>query len=111
MNLKKKKEIKLSFCVEEKYKNKIRDLKEYIKQLKLICQDKKKISFDDIDFYFEDEYKKNLEISDSSIGDLLIKLLEITPIQIAKIIGNQFNIMSDGDYIDKKKKKKKKGGE
>ena len=35
-------EIKLSFCVEKKYKNKIRDLKEYIKQLKLICQDKKK---------------------------------------------------------------------
>jgi len=69
----------------------------------LICQEKKKISFDNIiDFYIEDEYKKNLEISDSSIGDLLIKLLEITPIQIAKIIGNEFNIMSDGDYIDKK---------
>ena len=38
----KKKEIKLSFCVEKNYKNKITKLKEYITQLKLICQEKKK---------------------------------------------------------------------
>ena len=38
----KKIEIKLSFCVEKKYKNKIKYLKEYITQLKLICQEKKK---------------------------------------------------------------------
>ena len=63
---------------------------------------KKKISFEDIDFYYEDEYKNIFEIKDSSIGYLLIKLLEITPIQIAKIIGNEFKIMSDGDIIDKK---------
>ena len=35
---------------------------------------KKKISF------YKDKYKNNLEIYDSSIGDLLIKLLEINPI-------------------------------
>ena len=88
--------------MEEKYKNKIKDLKNYIKNLKSICQEKKKISFDDIEFYFEDEYKNNFEINDSSIGDLLIKCLEITPIQIAKIMGNEFKIMSDGENIDKK---------
>ena len=61
----------------------------------------KKISFDDIDFNFLDEYQRNYNIKDSSIGGLLIRLLEIIPIQIAKIMGSEFKVMSNGENIDK----------
>ena len=61
----------------------------------------KKISFNDIDFNFIDEYNKNCIIKDSSLGRILINFLEIIPIQIAKIIGREFKVMSNGENIDK----------
>lgn len=102
LNVFNKKELKLSFFIEDNFRKKIDGLKNYIKELKKICQNKKKISFDDIDFIFEEEFEKNINIKDSSIGNILIKCLEITPIQIAKIMNNDFKIMSDGENIDKK---------
>ena len=96
-----KKKINLSFYLDNYNTNNISEFKTYINELKKICQEKKKISFDDIDFNFIDEYERNYNIKDSSIGNLLIKFLEIIPIQIAKIMGREFKVMSNGENIDK----------
>ena len=96
-----KKQINLCFYLDNYNTDNISDFKTYINELKKICQEKKKISFDDIDFNFIDEYKRNYNIKDSSIGSLLIRFLEIIPIQIAKIIGREFKVMSNGENIDK----------
>ena len=61
----------------------------------------KKISFEEIDFNINEEYKKNYDIKESSFGQLLIKFLEVVPIQIDKIIGGEFKVMSNGENIDK----------
>ena len=96
-----KKTIKISFSIDKIHLNKINYLKDYLNELCRILEIKKKISFNDINFIIDDS-KINFSIKDSSIGDILIKLIEITPIQIAKIIGNEFKIMSNGDNIEKK---------
>ena len=96
-----KKKINLSFYLDNYNNNNISELKTYINELKKICQEKKKISFDDIDFNLIDEYERNYNIKDSSLGNLLIKCLEIIPIQIAKIMGREFKVMSNGENIDK----------
>ena len=95
---KSKKILKLSFFSEKQ--EFIPKLKTYINELVKICQKKKKINFDDVfDFNIEDFYI-NIKDKDVSLGKLLIKCLEIVPIQIAKIIGNQFKIISNGQNID-----------
>ena len=91
--------LKISFYVEKNY---INYFKNYLNELKRICESKKKICFDDINFSYIIDYKENLQTKDSSIGDLLIKFLELTPIQIAKIMGNEFKVMSNGENIEKK---------
>ena len=97
-----KKDLNISFYVENNYFNKIIDLKNYLNELKSICENKKKISFSDINLNFIDDFRQNFEIKNSSIGYLLIKILEITPIQIAKIMRNEFKVLSDGENVEKK---------
>ena len=97
-----KKSIRLGFFLEKYKANTINDLKSYINELKSIYSQNKKISFDDIDFNYIDDYKNFYEIKESSLGDLLINLLEITPIQIAKIMENDFKIISNNEIIDEK---------
>ena len=81
--------------------NDISNCQKYINRLKKNIHGYKKDLFDNIDFNFIDDYKKNYNIKDSSLGSLLIKFLEIIPIQIAKIIGGEFRVMSNGENIDK----------
>ena len=40
-------------------------------------------------------------MEETSKGNFLIKFIEIIPTQIAKIMGNEFKIMSNGESIDK----------
>ena len=61
---------------------------------------KKSISFNDINFSIEKNQTK-FDEKDISIGKLLIKFLEVVPIQIAKILGQEFTIMTNGERIDK----------
>ena len=98
---KNKKKINLSFYLDGYETDNFSEFKTYINELKNICQEKKKISFNDIDFNFRDEYNQNYIIKDSSLGRILINCLEIIPIQIAKIIGREFKVMSNGENIDK----------
>ena len=94
--------LNISFFIDNYYCKKRENLKNYLNELRLICENRKKISFSDINFNFIDNYQQNFEIKDSSIGYLLIKFLEITPIQIAKIMSNEFKVMSDGENVEKK---------
>ena len=98
----KKKKLKIGFFVEKDYNNRINDLISYLEELKKSCENKKKISFGDINLSFFDEEKNNFERNETTIGNLLIKFLEVTPIQIAKIMENGFMIMSNGEKIDEK---------
>ena len=51
---------------------------------------------------------KNLfNVKNSSLGEILLRVLETTPIQIAKIINDEFEIMSDWYFLDKKFEKNK----
>lgn len=98
--------LKLHIFLEKKDPNKIMILEEYIKELKNACQNKKKI--DDINRLLNldiIEYKSNIRTIDTSLGDLLIKFLELIPVQIAKIMENKFNIMSNGENLDQRIKK------
>ena len=104
-NFEEKKKIYLGFFFEGENTNLFSDLKDYINELKSILQMKKKINFEEIDFNIIEEYKKNYDIKDCSLGHLLIRFLEVVPIQIAKIMGNEFKVMSDGENIDKILKK------
>jgi hypothetical protein len=97
-----KKNLKIGFFVEKDYINRINDLISYLEELKKSCENKKKISFGDINLSFFDKDKNNFERNETTLGNLLIKFLEVTPIQIAKIMENKFKIMSNGENIKKK---------
>ena len=97
-----KKKLKIGFFVEKDYINRINDLISYLEELKKLCENKKKISFGDINLSFFDEDNNNFERNETTLGNLLINFLEVTPIQIAKIMENGFKILSNGEKIEKK---------
>ena len=92
--------LKLDIFVGKEYINKKNYLQDYINELIKQCEKDKDIYFRDINFCFISENCKFKE-NNSSIGDLMIKILEITPIQIAKIIDNKFVVMSNWTNIEK----------
>ena len=95
-----KKQLNLSFFTDDDYAYKIPELSHYINELKKLCESKKNCYFaDTIDFRINN-YNNNSNVKDISLGKLLIKFLEIVPIQIAKIMGYEFKIMSNGEKID-----------
>ena len=91
----------LSFFIEKNNTHYLTILQDYIIELKKYCQNQKEIDFDDIKFSCTN-YNNNIETFNSSLADILINILEITPIHIAKFYENQFKIMSDYDYIEAK---------
>ena len=92
--------IKFNLYVGNNNMNKINEFQEYIKELIKQCEKDKEIYFHDINFSFISENNKYNE-NNSSIGYLIIKILEITPIQIAKIFENKFIVMSNWLNIEK----------
>ena len=96
------KEINLSFYLKDDLNNKINSLEKYIDNLKSSCEKKKNISFHDMNFRFCHNYYKFFKSKNSSLGVLMINILEVTPIQIAKILEREFKIMSNGESIEKK---------
>ena len=79
----------------------------YVKHLREILKSNKNKDFDNINFKYLDNHHNLLEERDSSLGEILIKALESTPIQIAKIIENNLEIMSNWEFLLNKKDKKK----
>ena len=55
-----------------------------------------------MNFRFCHNYYKFFKSKNSSLGVLMINILEVTPIQIAKILEREFKIMSNGESIEKK---------
>ena len=97
-----KQSIKFSFYLKNNLNGKIHSLENYVDKLKNICENKKDISFHDIKFSFTQDFSKFFNKKNSSLGLLMINILEITPIQIAKIMEHEFKIMSNGENIEKK---------
>ena len=77
------------------------EFQNYINELIRQCENDKEIYFRDINFCFVDKKRIKFDEMNSSIGDLIIKILEVTPIQIAKIIDNKFIVMSNWTNIEK----------
>ena len=99
-----KKTINLKIFIENQQSNsdKIYLLKDYFNELKSIWHNKKKI--EDVNKIINiniDNYKKNNKIKDTNLSEILIKFLELIPIQIAKIMSREFNIMSNGENFKK----------
>ena len=101
-NRKSNDQIKLNIYLGANNEQKIDNFKKYVNQLKIICQDNKKIDFSDVNFGFIDNYKNLFNKKNSSLGALLLKFLEATPIQIVKIIDDEFEIMSDWTLLYEK---------
>lgn len=80
-----------------------------IRNLIKICETNKKIHFTDINFQLlqENDYKNLYSKNDSSIGEILLRTLEAIPIQIAKIMKIDFEIIRDWSFIKNKINKKK----
>jgi zinc transporter ZupT len=55
-----------------------------------------------MNFRFCHNYYKFFKSKNSTLGVLMINILEVTPIQIAKILEREFKIMSNGESIEKK---------
>ena len=60
-----KKTLKISFFVKKDYSNRITDLNNYLNDLKSVCENRKKISFSDINLRFIDDFRESLKIKDS----------------------------------------------
>ena len=88
-------------------KGKASNFKEYINHLIEICENNKKVKFSSVNFGYIDDYKNLFNVKNSSLGEILLRVLETTPIQIAKIINDEFEIMSDWYFLDKKFEKNK----
>ena len=101
------KQTKLNIYLGNKNSLKVPNFKAYIDELKQICEDNKKVKFSVINFSYFDNHKNLFSIKNSSLGEILLKVLEETPIQIAKIINDEFEIMSDWDTLDNKLSKNK----
>ena len=97
-----KKTLKFSFYLKDDIYDKKASLEKYLDMLKIFCENKKKTTFHDINFSICSNFSKFFLKKNSSIGLLIINLLEVTPIQIAKIMENEFKIMSNGEKIEKK---------
>jgi len=103
---KEKKRINLKIFLEEQSSNSINNeiqlLKDYINKLKSICQAKKK--FNDINEIINvkiEKYKKSNK-KDTNLSEILITFLELIPIQLAKIMYREFDIMSNGESLKKR---------
>ena len=97
-----KKSIKLYFYLKDDLSDSISSLEKYIEELKKCFEKKKKTSFHDINFSFKQNFSSFFIKKFTSLGFLIVNLLEVTPIQIAKIMEHEFKILSDGENIEKK---------
>ena len=77
------------------------NFKEYFNELKNICINERGLNYDDLKFELKGLYRKKNIQDIKKLGDLIIKFIEIIPIQIAKIKNYFFKAMSNGKEINK----------
>ena len=77
------------------------NFKDYFNELKRLIINERGLNFDDINYSFEGIFKSK-KISDNiSLDDLIIKFIQVIPLQIAKIKNYFFKAMSNGKEIIK----------
>ena len=76
----------------------------YLQDLKNMCKNERNHDFnDDINYIFKGIYKQSLieKSNDINLDDLIIRFIEVIPLQIAKIKNYFFKAMSNGKEIKK----------
>ena len=76
--------------------------KEYLKRLKEICIEEREFNSEDIKFEFKGIYRKDKIMSSINLDDLILKFIQVIPLQIAKIQNYYFKAMSEGKEIKRK---------
>ena len=85
--------------------NKLNDednYKQYFNKLKEICKNERGLDDNDLDYEFKGIFTKKKIIKDTNLGNIIIKFIEVVPIQVAKIKNHYFKAMSNGKDISNK---------
>ena len=80
--------------------NKSKHYEEYFDKLKEYIIKEKGLKEKDLNYEFKGIFKKNEIKNEIELGNLIIKFIEVVPIQIAKIKNYFFKAMSNGEDID-----------
>ena len=83
-----------------KISNKSRIYKEYFDKLKEYIIQEKRLHENDLNYEFRGDFHINEIKNLIKLGDLIIKFIEVVPIQIAKIKNYFFKALSNGEDID-----------
>ena len=78
-----------------------KNYKNYLKELKEFCINQRQLNPDDIKYEFKGIFKKDKVITSISLDDIIIKFIQVIPLQIAKIKNYYFKAMSNGKDIKK----------
>ena len=78
---------------------KTKKFKNYFNELKRICVQERQYNFDDIKYEFQGIYKREKIKNYINLDDLIIRFIEVIPLQIAKIRNYYFKAMSNGKEI------------
>ena len=103
--------LQYNYKINEKIKNiyihskglkQTKKFEDYFKKLKEICIEERQFNSDDLKFEFKGIFRKDKIISDINLDDLIIKFIQVIPLQIAKIQNYYFKAMSEGKEIKRK---------
>ena len=89
-----------NFFLYSYYPDKINEFEEYFNELKTICINERGLFNDDLNFIFKGIYKNKNIKNQVGLGSIIIKFIEVIPIQIAKIKNQFFKAMSNGKDIN-----------
>ena len=81
--------------------------KEYFDNLKKFVMEEKGLKEEELNYIFGGDFQKKKIKNEIKLGDLIIKFIEVVPLQIAKIKNYNFKAMSNGENIDINKITKK----
>ena len=78
----------------------IDNYKDYFNELKSLCISERGLNYDDLNYQIKSLYNSKIIKNTINFGDLMIKFIEVVPLQIAKIKNFFFKAMSNGQDIN-----------
>ena len=78
----------------------IENYKDYFNELKSLCINERGLNYDDLNYQIKSIYNSKIIKNTINFGDLIIKFIEVVPLQIAKIKNYFFKAMSNGQDIN-----------
>ena len=81
------------------FKDKKKSFETYFNELKNRCRNERGLDIDDLKYEFKGRFLKRKLQNQMGLGTLIIKFIELVPIQIAKIKNYYFKAMSNGKDI------------